>query len=251
MTTHHMPFQLWRCLGRAVWVLGRNFVPFMALAILITAPPEIYDLTIGNGDLATRTTAGMVADLVVWFVGYVFVNLLSAALVFGTTQELRGRHAGIGACVRRGLPLIVPTLAASIVVAVITGFGLLLLVVPGLVFFLMYWLVIPVVVMERPGVRASLRRSAQLTKGVRWRLFGTILVPVMVGVGLQFLVAWSVGTDYLMLASNRGPAAGVIAFFLVNALASAYFAVVNAVAYYDIRQAKEHVAIEKIAAVFD
>jgi hypothetical protein len=116
---------------------------------------------------------------------------------------------------------------------------------------MMYWLVIPVVVMERPGVFASLTRSAQLTKGVRWRLFGTILVPVAVGFALQLTVVWGTGLSYLAIISNQGSMAGVIAFFLVNALASANFAVVNAVAYYDIRQSKEFVEIDQIAAVFD
>ena len=256
MRAQQTPFHVWTCLGRALSVLGRNFVPFYALAILITVLPEIYTQVFGLASVdpknyAFRSAEMWILDGIVWLAGIVLLNLLSAAIVFGTTQELRGRHAAIGECVRRGLSLIVPTFLAAIVVTIVAGAGFLLLIIPGIILLMMYWLVIPVVVMERPGVFASLKRSAQLTKGVRWKLLGTILVPVAVAAVIGFVASQVTGLGFAFTAPQHGSTVGIVVSFLINTLASAYYAVVNAVAYYDIRQSKEFVEIDQIAAVFD
>ncbi len=256
MPPQQSEFRVWSCLGRSLSILGRNFVPFYTLAVLITAFPVLYDLWLGAASVDPASTdprsAGwVVLDVVVGILGFVLIYLLSAAIIYGTTQELRGRHAGIGACLRRGLPLIWPTFLAAILVGIAVTLGAVLLIIPGIIIFIMYWLVIPVVVMERPGVTASFTRSAQLTKGVRWRLFGIVVILFVVGVGAQFIVIFATGMSYISAASHQGPIIGVIVFFLVNALASAFYAVVNAVAYYDIRQSKEGIEIDQIAAVFD
>ena len=256
MPPQQMQFRVWSCLGRALSIFGENFVSFFALAILITAFPEIYDQLFGGdsvnpADFTSFSPGQWVLVVAQWLVEIILLNLLSAVIIFGTTQELRGRHAGIGECVRRGLSLIVPTFLAAIVVAIVTGLGFILFIVPGLICFMIFWLVIPVVVMERPGVFASLKRSAQLTKGVRWRLFGTILVPFAVGSAIQIVVALFIGLGFVFAANQQEPLVGVIVYFLINALFSAFYAVVNAVAYYDIRQSKEGVEIDQIAAVFD
>jgi hypothetical protein len=256
MSDQQYQFRVWRCLGRALVVLGRNFVPFYALALLITVFPVLYDLAVDAESfdptrIAFRFTGNWVLDMVGWFAGFVLLNLLSAAIIFGTTQELRGQRAGIGQCIGRGLSLIVPTILAAFIVAIATGLGLIFLVVPGLVIFIVYWFVIPVVVMERPGVLASLARSADLTKGVRWRLFGMILISLSVGLFIQGMVILVTVPVYFVQGNQVGPIIGGVLYFLINALASAYYAVVNAVAYYDIRHSKEAIEVEQIAAVFD
>ena len=48
--------------------------------------------------------------------------------------------------------------------------------IPGLIIYTVLWLVVPVAVVERPGIVASLRRSSMLTKGYRWQIFGMVLI---------------------------------------------------------------------------
>ncbi|MGH9494080.1 MAG: glycerophosphoryl diester phosphodiesterase membrane domain-containing protein [Candidatus Sulfotelmatobacter sp.] len=77
--------------------------------------------------------------------------------------------------------------------------GLVLLIVPGIIFMLMWALTIPVAVLEDTGLRDSLSRSAELTKGSRGRVFVVYLLffvlawilamviqlPMFVGIGLS------------------------------------------------------------------
>jgi hypothetical protein len=68
-------------------------------------------------------------------------------------------------------------IAVDVLLALIVLAGLLLLVVPGFVFFTWFALAGPVVEIERLGAVAALRRSRELVKGSFWRVFG-IVVPV-------------------------------------------------------------------------
>ena len=103
-------------------------------------------------------------------------------------------------CFRRVLVVIVPVLGVAILIslailaaglaAAIPGMAILAtlpmgplalvvlpaMLVPTVIVAIMLYVTVPVVVIERPGVIQSLRRSVQLTKGHRWTLLW-ILAP--------------------------------------------------------------------------
>lgn len=54
--------------------------------------------------------------------------------------------------------------------------GFMLLIVPGLLLMVRWALATPVVIRENLGTTAALRRSAELTKGNRWRILGLALL---------------------------------------------------------------------------
>lgn len=95
-------------------------------------------------------------------------------------------------------------LGVTIATTLITILGLLLLIVPGVVFALKYGFASAFVLDEGLDVGDALKRSAELTEGVKWRLFvqglafgGVILLgllALLVGVIpalMTVLLAWS------------------------------------------------------------
>lgn len=58
--------------------------------------------------------------------------------------------------------------------------GLVLFLVPGVILYFMWSVASPVLVEERCGVFGSFGESRQLTKGARWKLFGILLVVLLV-----------------------------------------------------------------------
>ena len=75
------------------------------------------------------------------------------------------------------------------------------LVIPGLVLSTIWWVAIPVAVVERPGTVASLRRSSELTKGVRWRIFGLFVAYLLVlfgGLSLVGIVLFALIDDIVL-----------------------------------------------------
>ena len=233
-------FRIGRVLTRGFSVLSRNIVPFGLLAAVFTVPPYLYGLAPGSPDVPG---AGGVGDVAIFVVDVLLGYLLTAALVYGTISELRGAHANLAECVSRGLGLVFPVVGVAILAGIATGLASLLLIVPGLIVLTMLWVAVPVAVVERPGVMDSLRRSAELTKGYRWPVFGLILTLVVLVLVLSLLGG--------LLVANMGTVGSVVVSWILSAAIGAVFAVVSAVSYHDLRIAKEGVGAEQIAAVFD
>jgi len=120
----------------------------------------------------------------------------------------------------------------------------MLVVVPGLILATMWYLAVPVCVVENLGVFASMKRSAALTKGHRWKVFGLL---VLVGLGSAiFAMAVSAIAKLLL-----GRIALVILQYLVQALVAVFGALLVVVVYRDLRAARDGIDTEQIAAVFD
>ena len=243
-------FRLGAVIGRSFSILFGNIVPFGLLYLAVNASSAIYALTLAGTPGADEDPVLTLLNL-----GEALLGLIAAAAVtYATVQELRGRRVAFREFFGRGLP----QAGAAIRVALLSGILLILafiaLVIPGMILYTMWWVAIPVAVIERPGAMASLRRSAYLTAGNRWRVFGLILCFVFAagaGGGL-FGVATGAGLVSIGGVGRIGiEQATTIVTWLWAALIMAGQAVLTAVSYYYLRVAKEGVGIDDIVAVFD
>jgi hypothetical protein len=137
--------------------------------------------------------------------GEVFYSGVVAAGV----AETRGHGPHTLGGIARSIPYrrlaIVDVLFGLIVVA-----GILLAVVPGIVFFVWFALAGPVVKLERRGPVDALRRSRQLVRGSFWRVFA-IVIPVELATDALVDVTAEAGTLALgesLLAEWAGAALG-------------------------------------------
>jgi Membrane domain of glycerophosphoryl diester phosphodiesterase len=133
------------------------------------------------------------------------------------------------------------------------GIALLVILAPAavLVAILVYtrWLfAAPIVMLERAGPRAALRRSWQLVRGSTLRVFGiTILVWIITGilgaiVGALLTVVTQVGDDNVRLILNE------LASLAVAVLIQPISFIVVVLLYYDLRIRREAFDIEMLAA---
>jgi hypothetical protein len=122
--------------------------------------------------------------------------------------------------------------------------GFILLFIPGLMLITQWFVAVPVCMVERIGAWQSLKRSAELTKGHRWKVFGIILL-LYSGAGIVSQVL----TGALTVVG--GSMLALIATLIWNTIWSAFFAIFVVVTYYELRVAKEGIDIEQIASVFD
>ena len=239
-------FRVGEVLIRGLTILAHNFTPFGLLALAFTAPPFIYALATAP-DLAPDAAPAVgvsTGDVAIFIVNILLRYLLIAALVYGTIRELRGSRASLGECVSRGLGLVFPVVGVAILVAVATGLATMLLIVPGLIAAAMLWVAVPVAVVEKPGVINSLTRSAELTKGYRWPVFGIIAIVVASNFVLVLLAGAAV-------SAIGGETASLVLSWILSAVFGAVIAVVSAVSYHELRVAKEGDGANRIAAVFD
>ena len=86
------------------------------------------------------------------------------------------RSASFGDSLANGFRLFLPALGLGILVGLGTALGFLLLIVPGLILMVMWSVALPARIHDGPGVTAAMQTSADLTKGVRWPVFGLMIV---------------------------------------------------------------------------
>jgi|SRR5579859_1157672 len=238
-------FRVGHVLSRSLSILFRNLFSFLLLSAIASVPYLIVygDLYGRPFERAARTPwSGMHA--LAFLLGSVLTALCQAVVLYGAFQVMRGRRFQVGESLRRGLARFFPVIGTTLCMAFAMMLGLIVLVVPGLIVLSMFYVAPAACVVERLGPFQSLSRSADLTKGHRWKVFGIyIVLSIVVAIGSTVLAA------VLALAANT--AVLIAGMFLWNTFARAIESVVAVVSYHDLRVAKEGVDIEHIAAVFD
>jgi hypothetical protein len=233
-------------LSRSFSIWLKNIIPFTILTLLVYSPLILYTLLVLGGDMTLKgiETWGRINGLL----GYILSLVATAALTYGTFQQLRGRHAGIGESIGVGLKRLLPVLGVGILAGLCVVGGLILLIVPGFIVMCMLWVAVPVAVVERPGVGASLKRSAELTKGSRWHIFGIVIVLAVINGIVNYILQSSFVENATSMTDIK---VYMFLALMVSILFGSLQAVCSAVGYHDLRESKEGVGIEELAKVFD
>ena len=182
--------------------------------------------------------------------------VLTGALTFGVMRQLRGEKASIGETVQAGLESLGRVFLVSLLVGLLTLGGFLLCIVPGVIVLCMNWVAVPVAVIERPGIRASLSRSQELTAGTRMAVFAVVLVIGMVTgvaamvttVGLTAAAAALTGTKDL---NGVDFAVTQLVQTLVLLPFECLQATSAAVGYHDLRVHREGADVADLVRVFE
>ena len=162
------------------------FLPAFALALLVPPAPVAF-LAGGSGEAETLARAARLAD---WLRAHGGWHLLANLLgLFGAAAlqaaYLDARAPDIRAALGRSGTLLPRYLLAMLLVAVPTGAGLYLWVLPGLYVMGRTLLVGPVLVAERPvGALVAVGRSFSLSRGVGLPMTALASVTVLGGLVL-------------------------------------------------------------------
>jgi Uncharacterised protein family (UPF0259) len=176
-----------RIAGEAIALFGRHWTLLMPLAAVVLLPQAILGSIIGEAEVERIESVGDVIHLLALPL-FTVVSLGGEVLLAGVITALvmqwrAGRPLlGLRQFVRT-LPW-VSLIAADLVIAFGAAIGLLLLVVPGLV-FITYFAISPAVIeIERRRVWAAMRRSASLVRGNFRRVFALIVGAIVITEGI-------------------------------------------------------------------
>lgn len=269
-------FRVGRILDRTMSTYRRNFLQFSSVTLVASAVPM---LIAANGDNWSQFPAQS-SDTVMIFVSAITAVVLAlfsqSVIVHGTFQVLRNRPLNLRESANAGFSRFFPILGLVLFVAIaiflfIMGMTLivafvttslsqfpaailpssviillsfLLWIVAALMLIARWFVIIPICMVERLGPWRSLKRSALLTQGHRWKLVGIMLlvfVPALIADSVVGVVTNAAG----------GGVAGFVVSLLWYAVWSAFFAILVVVTYYELRSATDGADIEQIATVFD
>lgn len=143
----------------------------VALAFYIVASSITLVLTIFLGKYGALVGAIILLIGIFWLTG---------ALVEAVADIRDGRSdLGVSETFSKVWPRVWPLLGASILAGLGIAFGLLLLIVPGLILLTWWALIPPSIVLENRGVFESFRRSRELVRGHGWNVFGVLIITYL------------------------------------------------------------------------
>jgi uncharacterized membrane protein len=171
--------EIGRTLSATMETLGRQPLKFGGMALASAVLLALADTYLGRAG----TSAGNIAIFVV----SVMATLFGLQLRCGPDVVMKPNiRRALGASILSGLAMLI---------------GFVLLIVPGVMLFARWALILPVIVREDLGVQAAMGRSAELTKGGRWHMIGLALIiwvpTILMGVLVSILFAAFAGEEAL------------------------------------------------------
>ena len=243
-------FSVGTVLSRSFSTFFKQPIIFLGLAFLTLIPGVIIEVF-----MRVQSTSN--------FADALLRTLMQGAIAYCVFRALKGESTSIGESLKRGSEhigtlflvgllegLAILSVAGLLIILSITLIGklsFLLPVVPVSILVCMWFVSYPACVVERLGAMNSLKRSAGLTKGHRWKIFGLLLlmlVALIIPLLLLSVLVPGAGDDKPTLVSS-------VTALLIYAPLTAFYSVVMAVTYYSLREAKEGVSIDQLANVFD
>ena len=158
------------------------------------------------------------------------LSILYQGIVVELVQDIQDgrRDHSIGDLIRSVEPVFWPLAAVSILFGIGLGIGFILLIIPGLILMVIWAVVAPVTVLERPGVFAAFGRSRELVRGNGWNVFGVIVVVFLTVVVISIAAG--------LIASGLGSVGRSLVQWAVNALLAPIPALGASVLYFALRR---------------
>jgi hypothetical protein len=196
-----------------------------------------------------------------------------AVVTYAVFQSLRGTPARWGPSIGRGLKRLPHALGASLLILVVillptyllgrlvAGSGLAwspggVLFVLGVILCYLAWVsarlyvAVQAAVVEGVGPFRAFGRSSFLTRHARWKMFGLLIVVVVV----PWILANFVIPRWVLQTYRDFETSGMTLFWVQQAVGVVFAtlqSVTAAVAYHALREAKEGTGLDELLAVFD
>jgi hypothetical protein len=174
--------------------------------------------------LVLSSAAGIILSLL-----FLALSVLYQGMVVKLVQDIQDgrRDHSVRALMASVAPVFWPLLGVGLLFGIGVFFGFVLLIVPGLFLLVIWSVVAPVTVLERPGVFAAFGRSRELVRGNGWNVFG-VIVLVFVAVVVVSIAAG-------LAASGLGSVGRALVQWAVNAAVAPVSALSASVLYFALR----------------
>ena len=204
-----------------------------------------------NGTTTTSTSNSSTVSFVAALLGLLLIPYVAGAVSKVVAASYVGESLGPGPALRASLRRFLSLFAAWVLVHIAEVFGVILLIIPGLLFMSMFLMTAPVIVLEGLGPIAGMRRSSRLGKGRRWRIIG---IAVLTGLVVSIIGA-VVSVPFEAGAIALGATWGWILVF-IGGLASSMItlsltAIIATLIYFDGRIRKEGFDLQVLARGLD
>ncbi|MEJ2721538.1 MAG: hypothetical protein P8181_10445 [bacterium] len=224
-------------LALAVGIVALVYVPYYAVVFYLESSAP------GDEPGVAASFIGFVTTLL--WIGFL-MPLATGAMTFAVSERYLNRPVSIGEAFGKAVRRFGVLIIAQIIAGIIVFLGYLLFIIPGILWWLSYALIAPVVMLESLGPDRSRVRSKELASGLRWKIFVVTLVIGLGGLfvygGLGFIVGLTLPPD-----SPSAALASRVIQVLVELIQFPLGSIATVLIYYDARIRKEGFDLEMLS----
>ena len=239
------PLSLAELLDASFGLYRRLFVPLLFVSVVTQSLPLALSIYV-------EASGGALVNLTLWLLSSVLAVVLGqigvATSTFLVAEAYLGGSLTPQQAFTKATPFLGRLIASAILSAMLYAIGLLLLIVPGLIMICGLVVTAPALVLENiPTATAAMGRSWQLTSGYRLRIFGAIMVAVVI----MAIPAIALGAIAGVIGAISEQLAVITILLLVSVLqllAVPFIYVLATLFYYDLRVRKEAYDLEMLAS---
>ena len=138
--------------------------------------------TLLTGQQITDRSFGLfvAAALVTAVISVIISAALQAAILRAAVRATIGDPVDPEESYRYGFKRLGSVILVSVLVGLAVAGGLILLIIPGIIFLVLFSVSVPVLIVEDRRGRAAMSRSWHLAKGHFWHAFGVIIVAAII-----------------------------------------------------------------------
>jgi len=223
-----------QCLPRS-WPLA--FVPELALSLLDAGSESQMRDAASAGLQAVFAVLRSPKFLLSTAAGMLLYLIFNYALIAHMNGIATGRPVSLRDSCSIGLRLLPRAFAATLLVALITALGCVLLVAPGIYWAGTLMLTFTALVVDRAGVFASMNISRRLIKGDWWRTMTIYSVVIIIAIVVYIFMGLVIGLSAFLLGSGTPLAVGVerLTTLIVGTLMMMWYPPALLAIYYDLK----------------
>jgi hypothetical protein len=280
-TMHFEPMSVGRIFDRAFAIYRNNFLRFVTIVAIIEVPLTLLSIATsswtetkaarhqtffermratqentrsGAGrdttDDETPSLLGLVGKVCTTLLTLVGVMLCQAALIKSVSETYLGHEITVGQAYRFALPKALTLIAATICVGLVTGLGLILLIIPGVIFSLWFFLTAPAIVVENRSAGNGMSRSRALVAGNLGKVLSVGLLSILISVIISILFLLLGRMVRTMLPADSAMLRSFLDYFdatVSRILTMPIGATASILLYYDLRIRKEGFDLQMLA----
>ena len=249
MATILRPLTLGELLDRAFQLYRSRFGLFVGIAAIAYLPLFVAQtslLWLPKTSSLQLATAAIVGFLVAAFLQWLAIAAANAATIVAVSAAYLERPISLQEAYGRVSGMLFRIFFIMIGSAIGIGVGLLALIVPGIILFLMWALAIPVAVLEDTGLGESLSRSRHLTAGHRLRVVAIYVLYFALVFALEAALMGPLGVLIAMKGAGPGHSPVValtvllkVAEYVIQCVVTPVLTICLSLMYYDERVRKE------------
>ena len=198
--------------------------------LLFDRPVQVIDRSFG------LVLAGALVTAVI---SVIITAMLQAAILRAAAQATIGDPVDAEESYRFGFKRLGSVILVSVLVGLAVVGGFILLIIPGIIFLVLFSVSIPVLIVENRRGREAMSRSWNLAKGHFWHAFGVIIVAGLITGAISGIIGAIGGSEWVIRW---------IFSAIAQILTAPFTALVSVLLYLDLRSRSEALTADALRA---